>query len=348
KYIDVFEKKKTRNLELEIENSNNIFNNYSVDLEKDFDPKNLVDKYLESMNQFLRSLSGEKEPSTGSRWWPPAWPGNPIHYQPELFLNNVGAYNNLIEYRIGDNWRNAHNTWYNLVVQGNDPVLTEVYRNISENYRFNQMSFEQINVLAGRLRNTVNTESFNELNAIVRGQNGQGGLVQQVQQINNILNNPIINPATGRPHGLIQRVDALEADVAQIKTNMANQAKAQKSHMIAQYTMMAINLILNIVNLCFTFNRKTSISYSHNSESGIYYWDGGFRTTSFWGMKEEDFKGLNSLELANPIEVIKPNKIDGYYYDGKIYGDTYELRMKQTGDVLSGKIKLPNVYNKYS
>ncbi len=342
KYIDVFEKKKTRNLELEIENFSNIFNNYSVDLEKDFDPKDLAHNYLESMNKFLISLSGEKEHSIQSRPWQLF---GPINITAEEFLNNVIGYR-VLQNTLTDSWRHAAR-WFGEASR-NNPILAPVYQNITQNYRYNQIAFEQIQILAGRLRNTVNTESFNELNAIVRGQNGQGGLVQQVQQINNILNNPIINPATGRPHGLIQRVDALEADVAQIKTNMANQAKAQKSHMIAQYTMMAVNLILNIVNLCFTFNRKTSISYSHNSESGIYYWDGGFRTTSFWGMKEEDFKGLNSLELANPIEVIKPNKIDGYYYDGKIYGDTYELRMKQTDDVLSGKIKLPNVYNKYS
>ncbi|MDE6472915.1 MAG: hypothetical protein K2K73_00675 [Ureaplasma sp.] len=89
-------------------------------------------------------------------------------------------------------------------------------------------------------------------------------------------------------------------------------------------------------------------SYIFETNDVKYIWNGGFEESWLLGLKKGECSTIDDMKLLEPMQVVKPNNLQGYYYDGKTYGDFSKLKYTQLNDILNDRYsndKLKKVYS---
>ncbi|MDE5553489.1 MAG: hypothetical protein K2I67_02975, partial [Malacoplasma sp.] len=89
-------------------------------------------------------------------------------------------------------------------------------------------------------------------------------------------------------------------------------------------------------------------SYIYESDGTQYIWDGGLKSSVFFGLIESDVRTIDSMKLLDPIKLNEPRARDFYYLNGKNYtpnvqDETYlseYAKALSNGEVESDNIKL--------
>ena len=87
------------------------------------------------------------------------------------------------------------------------------------------------------------------------------------------------------------------------------------------------------------FNPKTnyySYIYTSNDSSISYIWNGGQKTTMFWGLLTLKEDGIDKMKLIQPQKITSAYVKDQYYYDGKLYESLDTLKYIQAKDIING------------
>ena len=89
-------------------------------------------------------------------------------------------------------------------------------------------------------------------------------------------------------------------------------------------------------------------SYIYESDGTQYIWDGGLKSSIFFGLVESDVRTIDSMKLLDPIKLNEPRARDFYYLNGKNYTPTVQdetylseyAKALSNGEVESDNIKL--------
>lgn len=89
-------------------------------------------------------------------------------------------------------------------------------------------------------------------------------------------------------------------------------------------------------------------SYIYKSDGVEYVWDGGLKSSVFFGLIEKDERTVDDMKILNPIKLNEPRASDFYYLNGKNYTPNlqdddylrnYAIALKN-GEVESDNVKL--------
>lgn len=103
------------------------------------------------------------------------------------------------------------------------------------------------------------------------------------------------------------------------------------------------------VNLAFiaidilsgAFVPKTNYySYVYENDDVKYIWNGGQKTTMFWGLKPISETTIKDMKLLKPQRVTSASPNTGFYYNGKIYDNLDKLKKEQLIDIINGTYSL--------
>ncbi|MDE6289722.1 MAG: hypothetical protein K2L64_03065, partial [Ureaplasma sp.] len=118
---------------------------------------------------------------------------------------------------------------------------------------------------------------------------------------------------------------------------------------IAGIFIPGLGIVGSILNfLASTLYKKEFFSYVFETESVKYIWNGGVEESWLCGIIKGEQTTIDDMKLLNPMQVVKPNNLQGYYYNGKIYGDFSKLKNTQLNDILNGRYsnnKFQKVYS---
>lgn len=149
--------------------------------------------------------------------------------------------------------------------------------------------------------------------------------------------------------------DALNNDVQSMKRKNPLRTKWREGFAKFMEVVQVIGTALSYLEMVFmvfdmitNFKKTVKVSYSYVSNDFSLIWDGGYRTSWFYGMIPGDSKGLEAIEIINPIEIVRPNKTTGYYYNGYIFSSPEEVKRVQMNDILKGTYKNKNIKTYYS
>ena len=106
--------------------------------------------------------------------------------------------------------------------------------------------------------------------------------------------------------------------------------------------------IFMILEMISSFEKTEQVSYTYTNKDLKLTWDGGSRTTRWFGLQQGPTTGIDQMKMLDPIQIIRPNTNSGYYYNGHIYSTENEIRNKQAKDLLSGEYTNEDVYSSYS
>ncbi len=98
-------------------------------------------------------------------------------------------------------------------------------------------------------------------------------------------------------------------------------------------TFVILDLVQN------TFIPKTdyySYIYTSNDSSIKYIWNGGQKTTMFWGLFTLNENSIDNMKLIQPQKITSAYIKDQYYYDGKLYESLDALKYAQAKDIING------------
>ncbi|MDK2819890.1 MAG: hypothetical protein KFW07_03570 [Mycoplasmataceae bacterium] len=92
-------------------------------------------------------------------------------------------------------------------------------------------------------------------------------------------------------------------------------------------------------------------SYKFTLDDGkSFIWNGGQRTTMFWGLWETNSVTIENMKLLDPQEVVKAKNEDNLYFNGKTYSETNltSLKIDQLKAILNGEFSSENIKIVYS
>ncbi|MGL5520326.1 MAG: hypothetical protein ACRDBR_02755, partial [Metamycoplasmataceae bacterium] len=92
-------------------------------------------------------------------------------------------------------------------------------------------------------------------------------------------------------------------------------------------------------------------SYKFELEQDIsFIWNGGQNTTMFWGLLEISSKDIKDMKLLKPQQIVKPNREETLYFNGKKYSETnlVSLKIDQLRAILNGEFSNNNIKVVYS
>lgn len=92
-----------------------------------------------------------------------------------------------------------------------------------------------------------------------------------------------------------------------------------------------------LCDFIINFYKQETFSYIFETEDTKFIWNGGMQETWFYGLIPGNSTTIEDMKLLDPIEVIKPNITQGYYYNGNIFGDVNSLEIKQLDDILNNR-----------
>ncbi|MDE6289620.1 MAG: hypothetical protein K2L64_02545, partial [Ureaplasma sp.] len=194
----------------------------------------------------------------------------------------------------------------------------------------NEYLGSRINFNANLVRNIGNVTAINSQqihNLLISTGNLSNNLTDANRQIANI--NTSIN--------------ALKKEVT------SRSAKALKIFNTIGSTMSYIQLAFQILDLAMAFRTtRVPVSYTYNTTGVTLIWDGGWRESRFFGMIPGDSKGIDTSKFMKPIELIRPSRNEGYYYNGHLYPTVDDLRYTQVRDILKGKFNPKDISTVYS
>lgn len=117
---------------------------------------------------------------------------------------------------------------------------------------------------------------------------------------------------------------------------------------IASAVFPFISIALDVF---FNFFKEKYYSYIFENEDVKYIWNGGYEQEFFFGLFNNPKRDASAMKLLKPMEIIKPNVENTYYYNGKTYDTEDQLKTVQLNDILIGKydndIGLNKVYSMY-
>ncbi len=78
-----------------------------------------------------------------------------------------------------------------------------------------------------------------------------------------------------------------------------------------------------------------SYIYTSNDSSVNYIWNGGQKTTMFWGLLTLNENNIDNMKLIQPQKITSAYVKDQYYYDGKLYESLDTLKYVQAKDIIN-------------
>ncbi len=134
-------------------------------------------------------------------------------------------------------------------------------------------------------------------------------------------------------------------DLSQLKNSLNSVATFAKtiskigSAFTIAFAVVDIALaVLDIISGAFIPKTKY-YSYVYETDDVKYIWNGGQKTTMFWGFKTLSETTIKDIKLLDPQPVTSAYNKDSYYYNGKMYDDLDELKYDELNDLLSGAYK---------
>ncbi len=109
------------------------------------------------------------------------------------------------------------------------------------------------------------------------------------------------------------------------------------------WVSIAIDVIGNFFNMELT-------SYKFKTEDAEFIWNGGKEVSFLFGLIPGGKlnRGPEAMKLLDPIEIVRANVVNGYYYNGIIFNDIDTLRNKQLDDILENRYQNDKVKTCYS
>lgn len=79
-------------------------------------------------------------------------------------------------------------------------------------------------------------------------------------------------------------------------------------------------------------------SYIYTSSDSLtnYIWNGGQKTSMFWGLFTLNENNIENMKLIQPQKITSSYAKDQYYYDGKLYESLDTLKYVQAKDIING------------
>lgn len=76
----------------------------------------------------------------------------------------------------------------------------------------------------------------------------------------------------------------------------------------------------------FSFSEQQTFFYGGEELSSQYYWDGGQKDYTFWGLKEDVTISIKDLKMIQPTELESEYAHNSIYYNGKYVNDVTEIK----------------------
>ncbi len=115
----------------------------------------------------------------------------------------------------------------------------------------------------------------------------------------------------------------------------------QETKRISSKLLSAISVALPFVSIALdvllNFYKVELSSYMFKSADVQYIWNGGWDESFFFGLFSGRSRGPKDMKLLNPIEVVRANISNGYFYNGSIFNDIDTLRTQQLDDIIKGR-----------
>ncbi|MDE5599962.1 MAG: hypothetical protein K2I49_03400, partial [Ureaplasma sp.] len=207
---------------------------------------------------------------------------------------------------------------------------------------------------------SVNADFKNKANQIKKQlDNGKITVTRHDEMIKSLrtqTNKELANLRTEQLHLKTTQTNLLqkyETDMTELKAFKANMtSRFQKFTKIfsvigsaLSWAMMAF-MIWDLIKM-FTVQR-TPVSYTYDTGDVKLIWDGGWRESRFFGTQVVNSRGIDAGKILDPIQIVRPSKTSGLYYNGTIYPEGADLRFVQTQDILKGKYKPSDIKTVYS
>ncbi len=96
--------------------------------------------------------------------------------------------------------------------------------------------------------------------------------------------------------------------------------------MVAQ---MVMSVVVDIFGKHDSFTGSKSIVYSYDAGEGhVYYWDGGLKTWTFWGIfGDNQVFGKKDLHVISPLKILS-SRTESFYFKGKNYDSVGGIKHK--------------------
>lgn len=147
---------------------------------------------------------------------------------------------------------------------------------------------------------------------------------------------------------LNKRVGALVDDVEDFKTTTKRKQLTNKILGALGTAMGFLGTAMAILDMSANMVTTQSVSYTYQANNFSLIWDGGFRTSYFYGMIPGPTKGLEAMSMIEPVRIIRPQNESGYYYNGYVYSTEAQLQRMQNNDILNGIYTPQNVKSVFS
>ncbi len=101
-----------------------------------------------------------------------------------------------------------------------------------------------------------------------------------------------------------------------------------------------INIALDVLDIILgALVPKTEyFSYVFENDSARYIWNGGKKTTMFWGLLTlGGGSTIEDIKLNKPIKIIDGNSQEQYYFNGKKYNLLEDLKKEQLKQIINGE-----------
>lgn len=93
------------------------------------------------------------------------------------------------------------------------------------------------------------------------------------------------------------------------------------------------NSLINFIS-SFEGSEQQIYTYGQHEQETRFYWDGGEKDYSWWGLSQTVKYDLNDLKMIVTPDVISAYSNSGYYFDGSIYTDTVQLRAQTANELI--------------
>lgn len=103
-----------------------------------------------------------------------------------------------------------------------------------------------------------------------------------------------------------------------------------------------------ICDFICNFYKKETFSYIFETEDVKYIWNGGMQESYLFGMIPGNSITIEDMKLIPPIEVVRPNNIQGLYYNGEVFDTEDALKNKQLNDILNNRYNNSDLTKVYS
>lgn len=105
---------------------------------------------------------------------------------------------------------------------------------------------------------------------------------------------------------------------------------------MASAIIPGLSIANSLINFLTSFegSKQVIYTYGQHEEGTRFFWDGGEVDYSWWGLSQSVKYSISDLKMIVSPDIISAYESSGYYFDGKIYSDTVQLRAQTANKLI--------------